>query len=120
MLQFFVGEAHQGFERRLVAQPMVAADLEDLCADVALDEPKDVGIRTALDLAHQPFLVGVEERQAIDFGQPVGQELLRVELASANDIAIDVPANALGHLDAFAVTGMCSRVLHGLHDFLLK
>ena len=53
-----------------------AADLEDLGADEALDQAEHVGVGAALDLAQQALLVGVEERQLVDLGQPVGQELL--------------------------------------------
>ena len=58
VLELLVGEAHQRLERRLVAEPVVAADLEDLGADVALDQAEDVGVGAALDLAQQPSLVG--------------------------------------------------------------
>ncbi|MBC7781142.1 MAG: hypothetical protein H7125_13670 [Proteobacteria bacterium] len=33
MLQLLVGEAHQGFELGLIAEPVVAADVENLGAD---------------------------------------------------------------------------------------
>src|SRR5262245_56892937 len=98
---------------------MLAADLEDLCADVALDQAENVGVGAALDLAHQPLLVRVQELQALDLGQSIGQEFLRdVEFASANDVAIDFPTDALGYLDGLGVTVTCSRVLHGFHDLL--
>src|SRR5262245_22137767 len=95
---------------------MLATDFKDLCTDVALDESEDVGIRAPLDLADQPFLVGIEEWQAIDLGQPVRQELLRdVEPASANDIAVDVPADTLGIRDALGIaigSGCCNVCFH--------
>ena len=103
VLQLLVGEAHQRLERDLVAEPVVAADLEHLGADVALDQAEDVGVGAALDLAHQALLVGAEEIELADLGEPVGQELLReIELAAADHVAVDVPANALGNFDALA------------------
>ena len=53
VLELLVAEAHERFERDLVAEPVVAADLEDLGVDEALDEPEQVRVRSALDLAHE-------------------------------------------------------------------
>jgi hypothetical protein len=65
VLQFFVGEAHQRLERDLVAEPVVAALLEDLGADETLDQAEDVGVGAALDLRQQAALAGIEERQLV-------------------------------------------------------
>ena len=106
MLEFLVGEAHQRLERDLVAQPVVAADLQHLGADEALDQPEHVGVGAALHLREQALLVGREERQLRDLRQAVGQELLaEVEAAAADHVAVDVPADALGHFDALGVAG---------------
>ena len=105
MLQLFVGEANQRLECVLVAQPVVAAHLEDLGAYEALDQTEDVGIRASLDLRQQATLVGAEKRQPVNERQSVGQEFLgEVEFAAANHVAIDVPVDALGYLDALGVT----------------
>ncbi len=56
VLQLLVGEAHQRLERHLVAEPVVAADLEDLGADEALDQREHVGVGAALDLRQEPLL----------------------------------------------------------------
>ncbi len=105
MLQLFVGEANQCLERRLVAEPVIAAHLEDLGAYETLDQAEDVGVRASLDLRQQAALVGAEERQPPDKRQAVGQEFLReVELAMADHVTVDIPADALGHFDALGVT----------------
>jgi hypothetical protein len=51
MLELFVTETDEGLERDLVAEPMVAADLEDLRVDETLDEAEQVDIGAALHLA---------------------------------------------------------------------
>ena len=56
VLELLVAEAHQRLERVLVAQPMIAADLEQLGCDETLDEAEDVGIGAALDLAGKALL----------------------------------------------------------------
>src|SRR5687768_2994051 len=119
MLELLVGEAYERFECDLVAEPMTAAQLEHLRADVALDQAEDVGVAAALDLADQAALVGTEESQILDLRKAVGQELFgNVELAAADDIAVDVPADALGYLDALGVAGTGFSLRHGLHDVL--
>ena len=74
VLQFLVGEAHQGFQRDLVAEPVLAAHLEDLGADEALDQPEDVGVGAALDLRHRSASRRREERQFVrpSTGRPAG------------------------------------------------
>src|SRR5690606_27137624 len=104
MLQLLVAEAYKGLERHLVAEPVIAADLENLRADVALDETEHVRVRAPLHLAHESLLALAQERVSLDQREPVRQELLReVEFASADDVPIDVPAHALRHLDAAGV-----------------
>jgi hypothetical protein len=47
---------------------------------------------------------GAQERQVADLRQPVGHELLaEVELAAADDVAVDVPADALAGFDALGI-----------------
>ncbi len=104
MLQLLVGQAHQRFERDLVAEPVTAADLQHLGADEALDQREHVGVGAALHLREQALLVGRQERQLRDLRQAVGQELLaEVELAAADHVAVGVPADALGDFDALGV-----------------
>src|SRR5690606_16442745 len=50
MLQLLVAEAYKGLERHLVAEPVIAADLENLRADVALDETEHVRVRAPLHM----------------------------------------------------------------------
>ena len=120
VLEFLVGKAHQCFERDLVAEPIFAAELQHLDADVALDQAEDVGVAAALDLAHQASLVGAEEIQLADLGQPVGQEFLRViEFPAADHVAVDFPSNALGNFDDFCVAFARLNLLHGCHGCLL-
>ena len=76
MLQLLVAEPDQRFERDLVAEPMVAAQLQDLGADKALDQPEHVGVGAALDLAEIALLVRREEVERARQGKPVGQELV--------------------------------------------
>ena len=64
VLELLVGEAHEGLERHLVAHPVVAAHLEDLGADEALDEAEHVGVGAALDLAEEALLGPGEEGEA--------------------------------------------------------
>ena len=104
MLELLVGEAHERFERGLVAEPVIAADLEHLRADEALDEAEHVGVGAPLDLAQQAALGVVQEVETPDERQAVGQKLLReIELAAANHVAVDVPADALRDFDALCV-----------------
>jgi hypothetical protein len=44
MLELFVAEADQRFERHLIAKPVIAADLQDLGVDEPFDQAEDVGI----------------------------------------------------------------------------
>jgi hypothetical protein len=94
---------------------VVAADLEHLGSDEALDQCKYVGVGASLDLREQALLVGVQERQLCDLGKAVRQELLaEIELPAADYIAIGIPSNALGHLDALGIAARIGCVLHGM------
>ena len=75
MLDLVAGEAHQRFERVLVIERMGAALIEHLGADESFDQPEDVRIRAALDLAQQPRVLGGEEREDVHARKAVGQEL---------------------------------------------
>jgi hypothetical protein len=56
MFQLFIAEPDQRLERNLVPEPVIVAQFQDLGIDEALNEPEDVGIGTALDLADEsPF-----------------------------------------------------------------
>ena len=104
VLQLLVGEPDQRFERDLVAERVVAAELGGLGADEALDQGEHVGVGAALDLRQQARLGRLQEGELVDLRQAVGQELLaEVEAAAADDVAVDVPADALGRLDAAGV-----------------
>ena len=102
VLELLVGEAHQRLERDLVAEPVVAADLEDLGADEALDQRRTCWRRCGPAPARsRRCSSGVRNGSSATLRQAVGQELLgEVEAAAADDVAVDVPADALGGLDA--------------------
>ena len=104
VLDLLVAEAHQRLQRVLVAEPVVAAHVEHLGGDEPLDEAEYVGVGAALNLAEQSLVVRAEEGEAIDLRQTVGQEPLgEIETPAANHVAIDVPADALGHFDGLGV-----------------
>jgi hypothetical protein len=105
---------------------MVAAHFEHLCADEALDHAEHVGVGAALDPAQETPFAGTQESKALlQQRHPVGQELGRgIELALADHVAIDVPADALRVLDAAGIAGCgrrCGRRgLCGLHGGFLR
>jgi hypothetical protein len=66
MLDLLVREAHQRLQRVLVAEAVIAAHVEDLGGDEALDEAEHVGVRAPLDLAEQPLVVRAEKGEAVD------------------------------------------------------
>jgi hypothetical protein len=74
VLKFFVGEAHDCFERRLIAQPVIATDVQHLCTEESLDEDKHVGVGAALDLAQEAMLGWRQKRQLIGQREAVWQE----------------------------------------------
>ena len=94
MLQLLVAEPDQRFERDLVAEPMIAAQLQHLGADKAFDQPEHVGVGAALHLAEIPPLLRRKEMPACRQGEPVGQEFVgEIEPAAADDVGLDVPAD---------------------------
>ena len=116
VLQLLVGEADQRFERGLIAEPVVAADLEHLRADEALDQAEHVGVGAALHLAQKARFARAQKIQLVDARQAVGQELVtQVELAAANHVAVDVPANSLGDFDALGIARGVGGDGGGLH-----
>src|SRR5262249_36304235 len=106
MFDLVAREAHERFERMLIAERMLAALIEHLGADEALDQPEDVGVRAALDLAEQTRLVVGQKGQAIDLRQAVRQELARkIERAPLQQVAIDLPLGLAGRADNLSVSG---------------
>ncbi len=104
MLQFFIREANDGFQRGLIAEGVIPADLEHLRADETLHQPEHVGVRAALHLRHQQPLRRVQERQTVHLRESVRQELVgRVEVTAANHIEVDIPADPTRHFNAFRV-----------------
>jgi hypothetical protein len=91
-------------------KPVVAADLEHLRADEALDQAEHVRVGATLDLAEEAPLVGAQPIDLVDQREPVGQELLaQVELAAADDVAVDVPADPLRGFDGLRVAPYIDR-----------
>jgi len=83
---------------------VLTGQCEHLRADEALDQPEDVSVGAALDLAQRAPLSLCEESDLVDHRQPVGQELLReVKLTAADHVGVDVPADPLGRFDAACV-----------------
>ena len=119
VLELLVGEAHHRLERHLIAEPVLAAEVQHLRADEAFHEREHVGVGSALQLREQAPFLGRQEGQLRGPGQAVGQErLAEIELAAADDVAVGVPADALGDLDALGVAGRVGRewagVCHGV------
>src|SRR6185503_11309819 len=84
--------------------------------DVAFDEPEDVGVRAALNLAHELALARREERQLVDERQAVRQIVVRhVERAAADHVVVDVPADALAGCDGTGVTASGFAGFEGGH-----
>jgi len=95
VLQLFVAEPDQRLECHLIAEPVVAAQLQHLGADEALDQPEHVGVGAPLDLAEINLLVRREEVEPACQCKPVGQKFVgAVEQPPANDVGLDVPTNA--------------------------
>jgi hypothetical protein len=94
VLQLLVGEAHQRLERP-GRRASVAAHVEHLRADEALDQPEHVGVGAALYLGQQAARAGTEKIQLVHLRDAVGQELPRkIEPPAADDVAVYVPADA--------------------------
>src|SRR5512132_1214766 len=83
---------------------MLAAELQHLGVNETLDQPEDVGVRTALYLADEtPFIFG-QRGELLRQRQSVGQKLLRAtEPAASNYVLVNVPAHALGRPDTTGV-----------------
>jgi hypothetical protein len=95
---------------------VLAPHVQDFRGDEPLDQAEHVGVRPALDLAQEPLVARAEEVEAIDFRQPVGQEALaEVEAPAANDVSIDVEADALRD---FYDLGIAHRVDVGLQEWI--
>ena len=110
VLQLLVAEPHQRLERNLVAEPVVVAQFEHLGVDEALDQPEDVGVGAALDLADEPLFIGRQGRERVGERKPVRKELVGgIEAAPPDDVLVDVPAHPLGRLERSAHTGRCQR-----------
>src|SRR5512138_2081566 len=104
MLQLLIAKAHERLECDLIAEPMIATDFQDFGVDEALHEAEDVGITATLHLAHEAPLLGRQKWQLIHEREAVGKKLLRwLELASADDVSFDVPADSIGCFDAARV-----------------
>jgi hypothetical protein len=55
-------------------------------------------------VAHRALLLGRQERQVVDLGQPVREELAaEIEGPAPENVGVDVPADALGSLDAAGI-----------------
>src|SRR5437764_4083322 len=116
MLQFLFAEPDQRFERGLVAEPMIAAQLEDLGIDETLDEAEHVGVGAALHLTEIAMVVGREERECARQRKPVREKFVgEIEPPAADDVGLDVPANPLGGSDA-AGKPLCRGSVHDLHS----
>jgi hypothetical protein len=80
---------------------VIVGQFQDFDIDEALDQPKDIGVGAALDLAHKPPFISRQGRERVGPGKPVRQELVGgIEAAPANDVLVDVPAHPLGRLNA--------------------
>src|SRR5262249_7507786 len=98
--------------RDLVAKPLARRQLERLGADVTLDQPEQTGVRAALHVTHRALFLRREERQVVHLRVAIRQELaLKIELTAAKQLGIDVPAHALGSLDAARIAGAIAVLL---------
>lgn len=90
----------------LVSEPMVATDLEHLGVYEALHQTEHIGIGAALQLTETLGLLGVEKPQSVDQRQSIGEKfVIEIETAPPNNVLLYIPANSLGHFDAFGVSG---------------
>ena len=105
MLQLLVAEPDQRFERDLITEPVIAAQLQHLGADKALDQSEHAGVGATLYLAEIPLFLRRQGNHSPDEGEPVGQEFVgEIELAATDDIGLDVPADPLRTGNAARVT----------------
>ena len=118
MLELLVGEANQRLDHDLVAERVAARHFQHLRSDGALDRAEHVGIRATLDLADESLLGGGGEAEGVDLRERIGHVLaLGVELPVANDVLVNVPADALGSLDALGITGGAAVNDCGVHSY---
>jgi hypothetical protein len=111
VLQLFAREAHESLKRSLIAQDVVARLVEHLCADEALHESEQVGVRPSLHLTEEASLAVGEERQSVDQGQAVREEAPRmVELTVPHQIPVDLPFEFSGGLHASGVARRAARI----------
>src|SRR5262249_53582620 len=104
MLQLFIAETNQSLECNLVAEPMIVAQFQDFGVDEALNEPKDVGIGTALDLTHEPLFIGGTSSESFCQGQTIPQKLVGcIKAASPDHVFLYIPSHALGCLNAASI-----------------
>src|SRR6516162_7334038 len=104
MFQLLVAEPHQRLDCLLVAERMIAAQLQDLGVDEAFDQPKDVGVGAALNLAHEPLFVGRQGRERAGERKPVRQKFVTgIEMAAPDHIFVDIPPDPLRRRDAAGV-----------------
>jgi hypothetical protein len=120
VLELLVREAHKRLERRLVAKAVLGAHFDHLRADEALDEAEHVRVRAPLHLGEEDSFFLREEVELADFRKAVRQEFLRkIELAPTDDVAVDVPADALGHCEAPRIAPGVDRQRLGFGGFQL-
>jgi hypothetical protein len=71
VLQLLGAESNQRLKSNLVAEPMIFAQFQNLDVDESLDQPKDISVGAALDLAYEPLFIGrqggerIGERQSV-------------------------------------------------------
>ena len=112
VLQLLVAEPDQRLECNLVAEPMVVAQLQNFGVDESLDQPKDIRVGAALDLAREPLFISRQGRERIGERQSVRQELVGgIEAASPDNVLVNIPSHPLGRLNA-------ARIPFGAVDFV--
>src|SRR4029077_20784995 len=85
VLQLLVAESYECLKGNLVAGPVIFAQFQNLRIDETLDQPKDIGVGAALDLAHKPLFIGRQGGERIGERQSVWQELVSgIEAAAPN------------------------------------
>src|ERR1019366_2944074 len=71
VFDLLVGESHQRLEYRLIAEQLLAGELQNLRGDIELDQTENIGVSSSLDLAQESTLVHSEKVETIDKGHPV-------------------------------------------------
>src|SRR5688572_29739721 len=116
MFELFIGKADQCFKRGLITECMVARDVGHFCANEALADAEHVGVSASLDLREQAALGFAQRFDTICERKTIGQELVGgVKIATAYDVSLDIPTDALGHFNAFGVALGVDRLkdMHG-------